>query len=64
MDEFRWRKSSYSGDKTGDCVEVGFADDPDAPVGVRDSKDPQGGMFTVSQEGWAGLIHAVRSGQV
>ena len=31
-----WRKSSYSGNNGGDCVEVGTAQ----VVAVRDSKDP------------------------
>ena len=34
-----WRKSSYSGDNGGACVEVGTAG---PAVAVRDSKDPEG----------------------
>jgi hypothetical protein len=34
-----WRKSSYSGDNGGACVEVGTAG---SAVAVRDSKDPEG----------------------
>ncbi|MFE2096847.1 DUF397 domain-containing protein [Streptomyces sp. NPDC059468] len=38
--ESNWRKSSYSSDQGGDCVEV--AEFPGATVAVRDSKDPSG----------------------
>ncbi|RPK81943.1 DUF397 domain-containing protein [Streptomyces sp. ADI98-10] len=39
-----WFKSSYSGDKGGQCVEI--AAHP-AAVHVRDSKDIEGPAFTV-----------------
>ncbi|MFJ8359929.1 DUF397 domain-containing protein [Streptomyces sp. NPDC093984] len=38
--ESNWRKSSYSGDQGGDCVEI--ADLPGATVAVRDSKNSSG----------------------
>ena len=57
----RWRKSSYSGNGGGNCVEVasmaggGFA--------VRDSKDPDGPrlMFTAAE--WAAFTAGVRDGE-
>ena len=42
-----WRKSSYSGNNGGQCVEVGAA----APViAVRDSKDPHGTRLVFGRE--------------
>jgi hypothetical protein len=42
----QWRKSSYSGDQGGECVEV--ADIP-APttIAIRDSKNPAGPTLTL-----------------
>ncbi|GGS46529.1 DUF397 domain-containing protein [Streptomyces violaceus] len=39
-----WRKSSYSGDQGGECVEVGEAPDT---VAIRDSKDLAGPILTL-----------------
>ena len=38
--ESNWRKSSYSGDNGGECVEVGRSA---AAVAVRDTKDRESG---------------------
>ncbi|MEV0265846.1 DUF397 domain-containing protein [Streptomyces sp. NPDC050617] len=48
-----WRKSSYSNQEGGQCVEVaeGF---PVVPV--RDSKVPHGPILTVSPDAWASFI--------
>ena len=44
-----WRKSSYSGNSGGQCVEVGTA----APlIAVRDSKDPNGTRLAFGREAW------------
>ncbi|MGN5378508.1 DUF397 domain-containing protein [Streptomyces lasalocidi] len=40
-----WRKSSYSGDQGGDCVEI--ADTPCATLAIRDSKTPAGPILTL-----------------
>ncbi|MGW8376236.1 DUF397 domain-containing protein [Streptomyces sp. ODS28] len=49
----RWRKSSYSDDKGGSCVEV--ADLP-GRVAVRDSKDPGRGHLTFEAPAFAAFI--------
>ncbi|GGR90406.1 hypothetical protein GCM10010269_31950 [Streptomyces humidus] len=41
----RWRKSSYSGDQGGDCVEI--AETLTATVAVRDSKTPAGPILRI-----------------
>ncbi|MDX3384426.1 DUF397 domain-containing protein [Streptomyces niveiscabiei] len=38
--EILWRKSSYSSDQGGDCVEI--ASTPFPRIAVRDSKNPAG----------------------
>ena len=44
-----WRKSTYSGDNGGTCVEVGIA----APaVAVRDSQHPDGPQLTFPPATW------------
>ncbi|MFI7410088.1 DUF397 domain-containing protein [Streptomyces sp. NPDC049627] len=40
----QWRKSSYSGDQGGDCVEIG---ETITAVAVRDSKNPAGPILTL-----------------
>ncbi|WP_416984606.1 DUF397 domain-containing protein [Streptomyces sp. T028] len=42
--ESKWRKSSYSGDQGGECVEI--AATPSA-IAVRDSKNPAGPMLAL-----------------
>lgn len=51
-----WRRASYSGDQGGNCVEV--ADMADGTA-VRDSKDPDGPVLTVSPAQWATFVGAV-----
>ena len=55
-----WRKSSYSNQEGGACVEVA----PGFPglVPVRDSKDPQGGALTFTAAAWSAFIVDVKSG--
>ena len=57
--EWRWRKSSYSGNGGADCAEVA----PNFPdvVAVRDSKDPDGPILMISRDEWASFIARVRS---
>ncbi|MFF2117108.1 DUF397 domain-containing protein [Kitasatospora sp. NPDC058184] len=53
-----WRKSSYSGDNAGECVEVA----PGFPglVPVRDSKDPHGPALLFPAAAWDSFITAIR----
>ncbi|MEV0239311.1 DUF397 domain-containing protein [Streptomyces sp. NPDC050674] len=53
MTDARWRKSSYSGNTGGDCVEVA---DLGTGVAVRDSKDPEAGALTVWPEAYAAFV--------
>ena len=50
----RWRKSSYSGNGGGDCVEV--ASSLPGVVAVRDSKNPDGPVLILSKDAWASFI--------
>ncbi|MBW8703809.1 hypothetical protein MBT84_29865 [Streptomyces sp. MBT84] len=49
-----WRKSSYSSDQGGDCLE--FAELPDAAVAVRDSKAPAGPVLTLGPAAYAAFV--------
>jgi len=53
-----WRKSSYSGNNGGQCVEVAAR----GVVLVRDSKNPQGPVLEVSPETWQQFIMRIKSG--
>jgi hypothetical protein len=55
----RWRKSSYSGGISDQqCIELGRL----APgaIGVRDSKDPDGGHLALTTAEFASLIEQVK----
>ena len=54
-----WRKSSYSGNGGGDCVEV--ARNLPGVVAVRDSKNPDGPVLIVSKDEWARFITHLRA---
>lgn len=56
--EARWRTSSRSNNDQG-CVEVAVT--PEA-VGVRDTKDRDGGTLVVTPRAWAAFTSAVRNG--
>ncbi|MGW1159217.1 DUF397 domain-containing protein [Streptomyces sp. NPDC002519] len=55
-----WRKSSYSNQEGGDCVEV--ADGFRAVVPVRDSKVPHGPALCFEAAAWAALIGELKGG--
>ncbi|MEU8804922.1 DUF397 domain-containing protein [Spirillospora sp. NPDC048819] len=56
----QWRKSTHSsGVDDQHCVELGRLA-PGAGIGVRDSKDPDGGRLTLSVAEFAGLIEKVK----
>lgn len=49
-----WRKSSYSNQDGGECVEV--ADDIPGLVPVRDSKNPQGPALVFPADAWSAFV--------
>ena len=52
-----WRKSSYSSDTGGECVEVA---DLDLGTGVRDSKHPEAGHLLFPSSEWTGFLKNLR----
>ncbi|HEV2782392.1 MAG TPA: DUF397 domain-containing protein [Actinophytocola sp.] len=48
-----WRKSSFSNQGGGSCVEVAFAE---VGVAMRDSKNPGGGVLRVPVPAWRRLV--------
>jgi Domain of unknown function (DUF397) len=52
---FTWRKASASGPNGGQCVEVGTAP-ARRVVGVRDSKNREGGVLIVTADAWRAFI--------
>lgn len=50
-----WRKSSYSASGS-QCVEVALA----SKVGIRDTKDREGGVLVVSAAAWVVFTRRVR----
>ncbi|MFI2290222.1 DUF397 domain-containing protein [Streptomyces niveus] len=55
-----WRKSSYSNQDGGECIEV--SDDFGALIPVRDSKNPLGPVLAFGAPGWASFVSAVKDG--
>jgi hypothetical protein len=53
-----WRRSSYSNANGGECVEV--ADDFPGVVPVRDSKQADGPVLTVSAGAWSALVESLK----
>ena len=51
-----WRKSSYSGDNGGECVEVATA----GAVLVRDTADRRGPVLTFTAEAWLAFTATIR----
>ncbi|QKZ21902.1 DUF397 domain-containing protein [Streptomyces chartreusis] len=49
----QWRKSSYSGDQGGECVEVG---ESRTSVAVRDSKNPAGPILTLDPTAFTAFL--------
>ncbi|MGW7330610.1 DUF397 domain-containing protein [Streptomyces sp. NPDC054840] len=66
-----WRKSSYSGNTGGDCVECAplavawrkasysGTTGGDGQVAVRDSKNPGGPVFTVTAEAFTAFVRSL-----
>lgn len=55
-----FRKSSYS--ESGNCVEVGIHGDVSAVL-IRDSKDPDGGILSVSPTTWKNFLQEIQHGR-
>ncbi|MFF9115944.1 DUF397 domain-containing protein [Streptomyces massasporeus] len=53
--EMQWRKSSYSGDQGGQCLEV--AETPEAAVAIRDSKTPAGPILTLDPASFTTFVN-------
>jgi hypothetical protein len=51
-----WRKSSYSADNGGACVEVASAED----VLVRDTTDRHGSLLTFTVDAWRTFTETIR----
>ncbi|MHA5050256.1 DUF397 domain-containing protein [Streptomyces sp. SD15] len=56
-----WRKSSYSNQEGGNCVEV--ADGFPGLVPVRDNKVPHGPALSFEVGSWAAFIGELKAGQ-
>ncbi|MFJ2019470.1 DUF397 domain-containing protein [Streptomyces nodosus] len=57
-----WRKSSYSNQDGGECLEL--SEDFVAVVPVRDSKDVRGPVIAFAAGGWASFVAAVKRGEL
>lgn len=55
-----WRKSSYSGDNGGNCVEV--AELSGGARAVRDSKDQAGPALVFTPDQWQAFVSSARRG--
>ncbi|MFE2964722.1 DUF397 domain-containing protein [Streptomyces sp. NPDC059340] len=65
LSKVTWRKSSYSNQDGGECLEV--VDNLPTPtplVPVRDSKNPHGPALILPAAAWAGFVAAVRRGEL
>jgi hypothetical protein len=51
-----WRKSSYSGDNGGECVEVATA----SRVLVRDTTDRSGSVLTFAGDAWRAFTETIK----
>ncbi|MDI3388155.1 DUF397 domain-containing protein [Streptomyces sp. B-S-A8] len=55
-----WRKSSYSGNDGGTCLEV--IDTHPSAVPVRDSKSPHGPALLFAPAAWTAFVDALKAG--
>lgn len=60
MRQLVWRKSSYSSDQGGACIEVANLDSGRA---VRDSKNPTEMVLQLSTAQWSAFTTAIRCGK-
>lgn len=59
LTDARWRKSSYSGENGGNCIEI--TDGFPGVVPVRDSKNPQGPVLVIPAHAWASFVRSVQA---
>ncbi|PSK88942.1 uncharacterized protein DUF397 [Murinocardiopsis flavida] len=59
MSALEWRKSSYSGDHGGNCVEVASVPELSA---VRDTQNREAGCIVAPSAQWAAVLAAVKTG--
>lgn len=57
-----WRKSSYSNQDGGECVEIAFH--VPMAISVRDSKHADGATVTMGAGPWSSFIAGLRAGQL
>ncbi|MFC9943147.1 DUF397 domain-containing protein [Streptomyces pratensis] len=55
-----WRKSTFSGNEGGSCLEV--LDGHPTGVPVRDSKSPHGPALLIPAASWSSFASAVKAG--
>ena len=60
--EGTWKKSSYSNQKGGECVEVAATSDHGAAV--RDTRNRSAGHVELSADAWAVFLTAVKSAEL
>jgi Domain of unknown function (DUF397) len=56
-----WRKSSYTSQEGGTCVELA---DLEVSLGVRDSTDPDGPVLAFDRRAVAGLVGRIKAGEL
>ncbi|MEW2218955.1 DUF397 domain-containing protein [Streptomyces sp. NPDC006990] len=57
-----WRRSSYSGQNGGNCLEMAV-DHPGPALPVRDSKNPTGPVLLIPAPAWHAFVAQVRGGR-
>lgn len=50
-----WRRSSYSSDQGGQCVEI--AETPHTTIAIRDSKNPAGPILTLAPAAFSTFVN-------
>ncbi|GAA4241539.1 hypothetical protein GCM10022254_70780 [Actinomadura meridiana] len=61
VEQVAWRKSSYTSQEGGTCVELANLD---LTVGVRDSTDPQGPVLQFNRPAVAQLVSRIKTGEL
>jgi hypothetical protein len=60
LDAVTWRKSSYSDNNGGDCIEIALGIPGVVPV--RDSKDSSGPALVFDADAWSAFVVGVKVG--